>query len=571
MSGFSGYYLKNNKYENYLAEFKFPNLIADHFHLKKSCQYNNVHIAWYSHSKFIWDKGLEENDNLIYGFEGVDLNFFKQESKINEKFLKEIIETTFSNHVSNLSGSFQGVCYFKSNHHLYFYTDYTNSKPIFRYENDDILAFSSSLIWLNQFLNKLKISTTLDINSAYQFLSLGYFADQSTLVKEIKKELPSLIRKVTLDKNSEYQIYHVYQNETKYTKITENIIRQTDELFQDVIKKEYNKDLQYGLKHITTLSGGLDSRINVISAHKQNFNNFTNITFSQSGSDDEKIARKISEDFKDQHILLSLNNGVHLFENKNVIQLNNCSVYFFGAAQTYYSNLKINFDSFGLLHHGALAESSKGGYLKQPNVSKPNIYNWGVSTTFIDKIKSDLLNNANQYANDEIFALYTRGFNAIQNGTWMSTPFTDLVYTYMEKEFASYAYSIDPKLRYNGRFTIEWMKLLHPEMTKYNWHYQTPPTNNELKILLARIIYKLKRTSGLIKTQSAFPIQNWLKENHALRSNLENSYKELIDWSIFPSELKKDLNLLHNNGTIQEQLLSVNLLIATSLLFQKDN
>lgn len=63
-------------------------------------------------------------------------------------------------------------------------------------------------------------------------------------------------------------------------------------LFSNTVRLEFEKDVEYGYKHIVTLSGGLDSCITALLAHKLGYVNQLNFTFSQSDYLDEKILKK---------------------------------------------------------------------------------------------------------------------------------------------------------------------------------------------------------------------------------------------------------------------------------------
>lgn len=571
MSGFSGYILKSDKYFEQIQNIKLPNHKISQFEKKYEKRFSDCAFNWHSNAKFHFDKGIYETDEIIYGFEGIQLkwneSFHFTQNKIFQQFISKFTNTSLNEHVKSIKGSFQIFVFNKSTKDLFISSDHTNSKPYFYFENKDIFLFSSSIFILVEILKSINISYSINYAAAYQLLGNGFISDNSTLVAEIKKlEAGSILHFCKNENRSYISTYYTYSNNTKYNNITNSLIAEIDQLFENNIRLEYQKDIQYNFDSINTLSGGLDSRMVVLTGRKKGFTNFTNITFSENFSNDELVARKITNDFKDQHILFSLNNGVHLQDINTPLYLNNCSVYFFGAAQTYYACSKINFSNFGLLHHGGLAETSKGGYLRTDAIKPVDPGAWGFSRKFESKYIAELKSySQNHFENDEMYAFYTRGFQAIHNGNWMIEPFTSTVYPFMETQFAELALSISPKLRYNAFFTIEWLKQKNPEMAFYNWNYGIPPTNNSIKLLKARIINKLKRTIHKQNIQT-FPINKWLHANANLNKNIFNSIEWIHTIKKLDNTFKKDIIQFKSENSTS-LLLTASLVKSLELLF----
>ena len=96
----------------------------------------------------------------------------------------------------------------------------------------------------------------LDYEGALCLLTFGYMLGDNTLVSEIKKLPPGhvLVYEEGRIKLSEYyklsSTPYIDENES-------NVIKNLDKLFSDAVELEYEKDLEYNYKHISTLSGGL--------------------------------------------------------------------------------------------------------------------------------------------------------------------------------------------------------------------------------------------------------------------------------------------------------------------------
>ncbi len=567
MSGFSGYMIKSPVFQAQLDAFTFGSTQNELFPYQSEIQTPQLRVAWYSNQKFKRDKGLVQNKSIVFGFDGINLTKdTSKENWINQDNLQAIEMAAATNSLATyfrpLKGTFQAFYYNEARQSLTLVTDHTGSKPFFYFEDETVFIFSSSLFFVKEMLVYLGIKTSLNTIAAYEFVTFGYLLANHTLVQEIKKLEPAQLLNASIAAQSTIQTYYKFNNQVQINQVNAAVFEQLDDLFVRSIKLEYNKDLQYGFSHFGHISGGLDSRLNVMLANELGYTNQTNITFGQDQSSDEQIAREITNDLGHLHLIVKLGDGNYLQQPTLPLILNNCSVYYFGAAQTLLANQQLNFDVFGLTHNGILAESSKGGYLKNAYHEPAHANRWGVSTTLLSRIQSEVEAIAQQ-TNDELFALYNRGFNAIHNGTWMTEPFTSSVYTYMEPDFADFAFSIDPQYRVNGNLTIDWMNFKHPKVNQYRWKYDALPTSNKHRLLAARIQNRLKIIFGK-KDAVAIPVQKWFESNPSLTALL---YKQYQLNAIENKQLAADLKLLSEQGSTFEKLLVFNFFCAFKLLF----
>ena len=570
MSGFTGLIAFKDSILTESNKIKFPDY-ANRFYPKLESICGQSYCFFYYGNRRLYQAPLIRSSlSNIFGLEGVFLN--KQIEELERKIeidrgeLQPPVE--FLNTLKTTHGSFSGFNYNKSSQELFLFTDQTSSRQIFYYSGNDLFAFSSSIFLLCDLLRQLKIKPTLNEPASYMILSLGYFIKDYTLVNEIKK-LEAGKYLIVNAKSTIIKEYHNYFMPVLHNKITRDLIDELDTRFRRSIEMEYQYDLNKGLKHIATLSGGLDSRMNLMVAWENGFKEITALTFSEGMHPDELVARKISNDLKIEHIIIPLNNGLHLFDIDTPLLLNNCAVYYFGAPQTLTAVRKLNFNNFGLLHNGNLAESSKGSYLSVPEHIYPQLSKRSsVSDKLFDRVQSLFKNEiAGSYPNEEMFGHYSRAFNAAHNGSWMTRPFAESVYTFMEPNFAELAYSISPKLRYNSFLTIEWLLTLHPKWADYNWATKgIPPTNNPGKKIIYRLISKLGRMiSG--NDPSPFPLNRWFESNDRLRKFVNENYNNSNAWSIIPVEIKKDVDMLFRTGTINEKMLCLSYLKSLDLLF----
>jgi asparagine synthase (glutamine-hydrolysing) len=562
MSGFSGILLFNRKHEQKLIDFDFPNYVNSFYKKKNEIKEDGFVACHYSNDKFSNDKFLNESNICVLGFDGVRLGGTELDfDSSKDEMLKSIL---------SVKGSFTAFYFNKNNKELILIADQMSSRQFFYFANEEFAAFSSSIFLLSDILRHFGTKLSLSEPASYMMLSLGYMLEDFTLINEIKKIKAGEYVYIANGKSNN-QGYHNYYRDVAYTNINIDLLSELDHRFKKSIDLEYSKDLHYNYEHIATLSGGLDSRLNVMLAHEYDFKDITALTFSEGFKSDELIARKISSDLSLKHIVLLLNNGFQLYDIETPLMLNNCAVYYFGAAQTLAAVSRINLSSYGLLHNGGLAESSKGGYIGARHHESPSLRRrYAVSDKLFNRIDEAILNRIlHSYPNDEMFVTYNRGFNAIHNGAWMTLPFTDTTYTYMDLEFAQLAYSIDPALRFEGKLTIDWMQNKHPRLMMYPWKYGIKPTNSSSKLLIGKVVNKLKREL-LGANDVPVPFDDWYKKDITLRAFVDDQYNNSISWEFIPKSIGTDIEFLFNQGTIVEKFLCISFLKSVEMIFVRN-
>jgi len=559
MSGFSGILSFDEQTSAKLGSYFFPEKLNGYYTKWYQTNCRTFSLNGYNNGKFRNDSEVLQDEGRIIGFDGVRL--------INTRLEGIVDSINFIKTMNSVRGSFTSFYMDTTAQEFVLLADQTGSRQIFYYWNSCFFAFSSSIFLLIDILRHFHINISLSLPASYMLLSLGYLLDDHTLVSEIKKVTAG--HYVYVNKEGvKIEKYHDYYRKVLYNKLTNDLVEELNSKFKRSIELEYEKDKEYGFEHLATLSGGLDSRLNVMLANKYGYHNVSCVTFSEGFKSDEMVARKITHDLSLKHIVVLLNGGFQLFDIETPLILNNCAVHYFGAAHTLAAVKRLNFSNYGLFHNGILAESSKGSYLSGKEHCPPSLdRHFPISEKLFDRLDGTLLEKIfEKYPTKEMFVTYSRGFNAAHNGSWMTMPFTDSVYTYMDMDYADLAYSIHPSLRFNGYLTVEWIKKLNPEAGNYVWHRGIKPTNELLRLFLAKVSYRLK----LILTRKwdiAFPVNEWYTANPMLRQFVQEQFDNSDAWEVLPGETSKDVKSLFLNGSPTEKLLCISYLKSVELLF----
>lgn len=546
--------------------------------IKRNVKFTNSYFQQFIIPKFVDDKLFFDGDDLFICTDGVFLNKKDIISKNDAKEFGSAFLRAFKKKgipfISELRGDFSGFIYNKKNNIINIFSNHIGSKPLYYYLNEveNILIFGSSLNAIIHIMRKNGYNTRLSELSAYCLLTFGYMLHDNTLCDEIKKIPPGTILQYDLINGTlSFEKYYELKNTPYIDDSKENILKEMNRLFEIAIHKEYEKDVEYGYKHIATLSGGLDSRMNVVTGKKLGFNDILTITFSQNDYLDEKIAKQISSDLNFEFLFYSLDNGNYLKNIEKPILANDGQAFFAGAAHALAMINLINWEKNGLIHTGQIGDLILGSYLmstKHSPVSKDIIYKAAYSTKLIKKIPQSIIDNLSKvYETDEIFVFYERCVNGIFNGYQMMHHYSEFSSPFLYLDFLDYVMKIHPKHRYNNVLYEDWINSFMVTASKYIWEKSGVKINDNIII---KIMNQLQKQIRIILFKditkiSMNPFDAWYKNNIDLRETFEHYFDENIKRLDNHPALKKDTIDLFSNGSTLEKTQSLSLLAAVKM------
>ena len=506
--------------------------------------------------KFREDKVFEENKDYIVGLDGVVLNLteLKNNYAISEVFLLliHLYRKRKENLAIELKGNFNGFVFEKKTETLIFFNDKTASKPAFYSKVKDSYIISSSIKNIIKLKQQYKCNSYLNISACYNMLTYGGMIEDQTIINNVKKINAGICLKIANDKVLFIKYFDF--NNIEYSLNDKNrVIKQLDDCFKKAIILEYNKDKEYNYRHLATLSGGLDSRLNVMLANKLGYK-VDSFCFSQSNYLDEKIARKIAENLKLNFQFVALDNGDYLQDLVENVDLNNGLQHYLNAAHFNFALKKINLEDSGLIHTGLVGGAVLGGFLTKGTY--PNYYSNKISHKFIDKTQNNR-SIEKSYKNEEVFKLYQLIFNISNFGSYVvESNRSYLVSPFLDENFLITALSINPKLK-KDQIYIDWLNKYHSYVTKYKWEKTSFKPNAKFKTELSRYTNKIRKEflifTNKINKLSMTPEDYWLKSNLKNQKFYKKTFNERMDSFKNNKELFKDLNLAYYNGNIEEK------------------
>ncbi|MDO9633542.1 MAG: asparagine synthase-related protein [Paludibacter sp.] len=541
-------------------------------HIKRNFTSGNFQTEQFTSEKFLSDKLWINNEDFFIVTDGLITNIdvlFKKHKVDDYESLIRIISTQDEDFFKQFTGNFVGFFYNKNNNYYTAFNNHTATKKLFYFSNEDYYIFSTDLYTLSKTLEKLEIKKTLDIEASYLLLTSGFMHDDYTLIKEVKQIRAgeyALFDQKKLHLRFYFHLKDIQEN-TDNEKV---IIEKLDILFKEAIRSEFEFEKSRNYTPLTTLSGGLDSRMVALTAFDLNYRNQIMFNFSEKGYADEIIASEIAKSY---HLPIF---QVHLSPESllaidDVVQVNDGLNIYTGISHVLEALKKITDTQIGMIHTGMIGDAVLGSYLSSRQEVKSKISDGLFSNGLLNKAANIIEKSISKYRNEELYKFYNRAFLGINTGFLYFSLIAEASSPFLYPDFISYAHSIPKKFNYKEKIYIDWINKKHPEYASFTWEsIGGKPTNNKI----IRFIYRLKR--AIIKRlpiksiwkNNMNPEQLWYDENPKVKQYLDNYYSLNIADFITEPELMNDMVQLYDKGNITEKTQVLTLLAAYKLLFR---
>lgn len=549
-------------------------------------------------NKFMNDRLFADLEDYLVVVEGVVLNNHELEKQYNTSSwldcVVEMYKTKGDDFFKDFRGSFSGIFYDKKADKWLIYTNHIGDKQVFLYRlEDNNYIFASEIGFIVDTLKNNGISVSLDKTGAYFALTHGFMIEDKTLVHGIQKLIAGCYYKIENNVLSEHR-YHRFTNKPKEMTVDE-AIEGIEKYFTNALKLQFEKDKEYGYKHITCLSGGLDSRMTVMVAHELGYTQQLNTTFSQSNYLDFTIPQQIATDLHHDFIFKTLDGGDFMDKIDEITPITYGSTCYFGLShgKSLYDN--INFEPYGLIHTGMIGDAIIGTFFKKNNYNTE--YKLGQGAYSLEVIER--LNNfqfKETYENEEIFCLYTRAFTGANQGQTYFQEITESVSPFCDVDFIEFCYSVPLNLRYNHKIYFDWIFAKHPKAADYVWEKlkkkispieNVPPkrmtvlgkqiptlTDKDfLPWLRGSILRRLglrkkgakSKTLKIATKDNMNPVDYWYETNPYIRSFMQNYWNE-NKHLIVDKQLSDDMNHLFNDCVLLDKLQALSVLSTIKLI-----
>lgn len=548
--------------------------------------------------KFMNDRVFFDNEDYLVVVEGIVLNNHELTDKYSAASWVDCITKMYQIEgeafFNAFRGSFSGAIYDKQKDKWIIYTGHTGEKQVFYTKTPDGYLFGSEMRFMVETLKNNQLPVSIDETGTYMSLTHGFCIENRTLVSEVHKLIAGHYLRLTSD-GLEIIQYHRFTNKPNESMTQQQAVEGIDRLFRQAIKRAFDKDKEYGYRHLTCLSGGLDSRMTVWVAHEMGYTDQTNIDFSQSGYLDFTISQQIAIDLHHDYFFSPLDGGDFIHRYKFSPDITYGSGFLLGHGQRI--ERLIDYDPFGIFHTGQIGDSVIGTFFKKNEYNTEVKLGQGAySQVLIDRLADYRF--VDNYENEEIFCLYTRAFAGANQGLLTFQENTESYSPFTDVDFLEFCYSIPLSLRFNHKIYIDWILQKYPGAADYVWektkkiiepienkatkfmkikgykvpHFTDPSFPHYLYgFFLRRLGLRKKRdktkTIEIDGIDNMNPVDYWYRTNPAIKIFMTNLWLDNKDFISNPT-LKEDMTNLYLEGAVCDKLQCLSVLSAIRLILQ---
>lgn len=548
--------------------------------------------------KFLGDKLFVDTDRYLLIIDGVVLNnrtLMEQYNAVSwQACVVAMYEQLGDTFYLPWRGSFCGLLYDKQEDKWLLFTNHVGDKQLFYAPTSSGCLVSTEMDCLVRTMKLSQLPLTLNRDAVYFTLTHGFMIEDHTIAQEIKKIPAGHYLRI---QNGKFELiqYHRFTNKPNHDITHEEAIKRIDQLFRNAVQLQFEKDKEYGYKHLTCLSGGLDSRMTVWVAHQMGYTEQLNTTFSESGYLDFSIAQQIATDLRHDFIFKALDGGECIKDLEHITPITYGQTCYFGLAHGNRLFESLNFEPYGIMHTGMVGDAILGTFFKKMAYNPEYKVGQGAySQELIERLSDYTFQQV--YENEEIFCLYTRGFSGANAGMTSFQRFTETCSPFCDVDFIEFCYSLPIEWRFGHKIYFDWILDCYPEAAEYVWEkikrkitrfenrqerkikvfgYEIPHwTERSFRPWLKGSILRrlgLRKKGAKYKAPQAFtkwnmnPVDYWFCINPSLVEFVNNYYKTNIDY-ITDQELKHDIAILFNKTSIFDKIQSVSILSAIKLI-----
>lgn len=474
-------------------------------------------------------------------------------------------------YLQKVRGAFCGYTYEKEQESVLIYTDQVSNKALFYYVDQDRWIVSDCVYDMVRVLRANHIACHFNRKAAEYMLSYGYMPDDSTHVEEIHRLLPGCLA-VLKNGNAAVERYHRIRNQEE--EMTEKeAVEKVDLAFREAIRREFEKDKEYGYRHLVDLSGGLDSRMVSWVAHDMGYTDQLNMAYSQAGYLDDKISRRIARDLGHAYQFMPLDDAKWLYDIDRNVRQNNGAALYSGITGGGRFLEALPADQFGIEHTGMIGDAILSTFYhdRSFNYGKPRMglhrYSERLTYTFDEAIVKD-------YPSQEMFAIYTRGILGAQSSYMIRQHYVETSSPFMDVDFLDAVFSIPFEYRNRHHLYLLWIKEKYPGAADYGWEKWGGVKPKESHLFLR----KIKTTERLAKqaacrlfqrqnTDSMNPMDAWYAKDVGIQRYFESYFESVIGCKVFDENLRRDLTVMFRQGNVTEKSMALTVLSAVKQYF----
>lgn len=474
-------------------------------------------------------------------------------------------------HLQKLRGAFCGCAYDKAHRRMLLYTDQVSNKALYYYVDGERWIVSNSVYFMVQVLRANGVPYHFNCTAARYMLSYGYMIDDSTPVAEIHRLLPGCYAvlekgRVVVEKYYTIPVQEVHRSE-------QEAVEQVDLAFREAVRREFEKDREYGYQHLVDLSGGLDSRMVSWVAHEMGYGDQLNIAYSRAGYLDDRISRQIACDLGHEYLFKPLDDALWLYDIDKRVRQNNGAALYSGITGGGRMLETLNPGRFGIEHTGMLGDVILSSYYQDVNFSRGaprygyNQYSARVRYDFDPKLLE-------QYRTQEEFVISTRGMLGMQSSYMIRQHYVETASPFMDVDFMDTVFSIPFAYRNRHHLYLRWIREKYAGAAEYGWEKWggVKPKESHLlqrRVRTARRLAKqtLCRILNMENMDSMNPVDAWYTGSADLQRFYKAYFERVIRCGILDGALRDEISLLFGQGNATEKSMALTVLATVEQYF----
>lgn len=489
-------------------------------------------------NSFLDDKVFSEDDDLIVITDGI---IYDSDELTGAESTKDYFFSTYkkdSLFFSKLNGHFSGAFYDKKMKEWLIYTSIFGDRSVFYYFDEDTGNFivGSELRYVTSYMRKCGIERHMDFHGMKCLLDFGYFLDTSTGIKEVKRLFPGDYIRINSRTGIVTNTYFI----AEYAPVTYNesiAIEKLDKAFSNALKRISKKNTSDNKIGIADLSGGLDSRMICYGFNRIGSRNNIAVTYSQSDSSDEAIAKKIASNLGFEWFFLALDSGNCLKDIDELTLLNNGTSYYFGITGGKMLLDSINYSKFGIETTGILGDMHESAMIEYNGNTDVNVHEKRFKLSSMTPLDLDYpySKEAGRFRDNELYWYYIRGALAGMSTFHIRRNYVEPVTPFADKEFLEAYLTIPWNIRCKERVLLKWMIQKYPDAVKIPYAATGMSVINENKFIVKVIRHIKLRINRIVSDFAGRPTKNsmnpldfWISQNIELKEALDAYYNNNI-------------------------------------------
>ena len=508
-----------------------------------------IFATW--NDKFPEEKVCFEDDSYLIHFDGVILNSEDLKRQLHCASNQEILLQLYRAHGAELvfyaKGIYSLVLWDKEAQTLLITNDLLSKRSLFYCKTDDMLCYGSSYHDLLDTLSRENHQPKINLNAFQDMLRRGFVEGVQTYLEQVSYLDAFESIWVDLRAGASRIIRHPMKAVT-IPAGEDAIIDQFHALFSAAVQLQYQKNAAYGYTQCTTLSGGMDSRANLLTARKLGFDkDIVCFNYAQVGSLDSSISREIATDLGLDYIFYPMDAAVFLGRLQDATFLNECMQSGIGATGARTMATLLNTSNFGLINIGICGGELMGDLVQRNRGKEPSNKLIRYSLRAYKKFK-ELLTKPEPKAENYTINMqeYLCHLRASQNFAHMFIDKCECISPFMDEDVVMYVLQLNPGLLYDRRLYRKWMIKFIPN----DYIITSSCTTIDGSVVqewMAKLKYRYLRKRNGVSQWDMNPIAHWFEVNSRHANHCQTEYESGCDWLAEADSSNKFLPLVQQS------------------------